>query len=548
MPIPPNLTAATATQIGVGSTVTQEIDDGTTAYTVWYTFTALQSFPLVGVFALGSLTLNGSSLSVFTGPASSPTAYPPSTPIASAVNVPVQFPVVQGTTYYLELAPTNADVPASVTLSVEALPVVDAPIGSFFIPPAQAVFPGVLLSGTSSDLALNATGFPPSLPIDVLPTTGFIAATVPAASPMEVQIFSAQLTLAATANLAATFVGPTFIRQAQGVFWVGSASGSGNAARAVSVTFAGIVGATTYVFGPNTLGLLAGFAVSPTTTIIYFSGVTGSTNQPVKRWSITTNTGLSDLVAGVVGAQTGPLLCLADGTVLACYNTNPVTVLHYSAAGATLNTYTITGATGEIGGLASAIDDPNSFWIDTLGSDGVTHTLSNIQVSTGTVLSAIQYPEFANGIYLGTPTATPPSRFGADPAVGGFVVLRAIVPATVGIPTTLALRRERTVPLPVQPGNARQTVSRLEIQFQPGTGIATSPTQNPHFFAQISWDNGQTWSNERLMSAGREGAYLTRAFLNLLGAGRYPVVRIVTTDTFVPVLTDAFVWVTPGTH
>jgi hypothetical protein len=112
----------------------------------------------------------------------------------------------------------------------------------------------------------------------------------------------------------------------------------------------------------------------------------------------------------------------------------------------------------------------------------------------------------------------------------------------------LALRRERTVPLPIQPGNARQTLSRLEIQFQPGTGILTSPNQAPHFFAQISWDNGQTWSNERLMSAGREGAYLTRAYLNGLGAGRFPVVRLVTTDTFVPVLTDAFAWVTPGTH
>jgi len=63
---------------------------------------------------------------------------------------------------------------------------------------------------------------------------------------------------------------------------------------------------------------------------------------------------------------------------------------------------------------------------------------------------------------------------------------------------------------------------------------------------RISFDNGQSWSSERVLSAGRTGAYYTRAFANGWGSGRWPVVEVSVTDESDWVLTDAFVTVAGG--
>lgn len=118
----------------------------------------------------------------------------------------------------------------------------------------------------------------------------------------------------------------------------------------------------------------------------------------------------------------------------------------------------------------------------------------------------------------------------------------------IGTPVSLPIRRERTIALPIAPGNAKTTISRIELQFQPGSGTPGLPLANPKFFVQVSWDNGKNWSNERLMNAGREGAYQTRAFVNILGSGREPAIRIVTSDPFTAVLTDCFLSTSEGLH
>ncbi len=237
----------------------------------------------------------------------------------------------------------------------------------------------------------------------------------------------------------------------------------------------------------------------------------------------------------------GNLLMLSNGNLLVLVETSLGTqfeVRQYTTAGALVQTYPLdpASADGDAPEVFRALD-PSQFWVRTF-PDGTRHT------------SLFTQYDLTSGASLTSFTVTNLNGGGQVPATCPCITLGAQTPTPVFIGTrqTLPIRRERTVPIPVLPGNARQKIVRLEIQFQPGTGLPADPPTSPKFFVRMSWDNGKTWSNERLMQAGREGAYVTRAFVNLLGSGRFPVVQIVTSDTFLPVLTNAFFTGAEGVH
>jgi hypothetical protein len=72
--------------------------------------------------------------------------------------------------------------------------------------------------------------------------------------------------------------------------------------------------------------------------------------------------------------------------------------------------------------------------------------------------------------------------------------------------------------LPTGQNNLKRTAQHsLQIDMQTGVGLNTGQGSNPQVMLRWSDDGGHTWSNEHWMSAGKIGAYGTRAIRRRLG-------------------------------
>jgi hypothetical protein len=266
--------------------------------------------------------------------------------------------------------------------------------------------------------------------------------------------------------------------------------------------------------------------------------------QAISKWNLGSDTAGGTLIAGVAGTDWGQDMLRLPGTnqfIIIAQTAGPVfTVRRYDESGTLLKSYVLTGITHEASPTRLAIDLASSsvFWARTFNDiTSATTKFWQFDVASGALLDSFTIPT-DSGSPSEVPFSCPFFAWSGAPDQNVFV----------GTAATMPIRRERTVPIPVSTGNERQTISRLEVQFQPGTGIVDDPLGEPKFMLQVSWDHGKTWSNERLMNAGREGRYLTRAYVNIVGQGRYPVVRIVTSDTFLPIMTGCSVWITESAH
>ena len=76
----------------------------------------------------------------------------------------------------------------------------------------------------------------------------------------------------------------------------------------------------------------------------------------------------------------------------------------------------------------------------------------------------------------------------------------------------------------------RQYFSELQIQFQPGVGLATGQGQTPQAMLRWSDDGGSTYSEEHWVSMGAEGQYNNRAIWRRLGTARDRIFEVVVTD------------------
>jgi hypothetical protein len=178
-----------------------------------------------------------------------------------------------------------------------------------------------------------------------------------------------------------------------------------------------------------------GMAVSPDETILYYSRyhlADGFESEPIRRWDLTTDTTLSNLVAAVASHVTcREILCLADGSVLASYNhiTDPGSfVRRYSDAGATLNTYVGLEPTHISDEIRLAHDtDGESFWVWTKTEAATSiSTFRHIRVSDGVdLITPIEVPFFNTGLY-GPPETETPEMFGHSFSCP-FVILRSAV-------------------------------------------------------------------------------------------------------------------------
>src|SRR5260370_38634536 len=117
---PPNISFATAVDLGVlPANVVLNVHDGGTGlnYTVYYKFTAPVGARVIGAWGFSGNLGAGYRpvLRPYLGPAGAPTQI---LGIGSRENVPVQFPVVAGQEYFLELNKNAIDTaPAVLTLN-----------------------------------------------------------------------------------------------------------------------------------------------------------------------------------------------------------------------------------------------------------------------------------------------------------------------------------------------------------------------------------------------------------------------------------------------
>jgi len=109
------------------------------------------------------------------------------------------------------------------------------------------------------------------------------------------------------------------------------------------------------------------------------------------------------------------------------------------------------------------------------------------------------------------------------------------------------ITRDRICPLP---NNENRIIflTRFELEFEPGIGLDGSDNTNPQFMLRNSWDDGKTWGNELMMSAGGIGQYNTRAYINRLGCGRKPAVWVRVTEPCNFTIINAYMDVSAGAY
>ena len=68
--------------------------------------------------------------------------------------------------------------------------------------------------------------------------------------------------------------------------------------------------------------------------------------------------------------------------------------------------------------------------------------------------------------------------------------------------------------------NRRIASSGLELIFQAGVGLTTGQGSNPVVGMRQSFDDGNTWTDERLRFLGKIGKYRQRAYWSRMGQAR----------------------------
>lgn len=411
MPPPTNISAATATPITVlPTTITQRVDSGGTTYTVWYVYTAGTGVTEIGVFAPGDLAVYKPSLEVLLSDGV--------TDLLGgffATNVPIQVPVTPGQTYYFKVNTNGGNPsPANLTFQIYPAPTLDAPVGSIMITDDSDGFPIVVLNAAGQVLQFVSVFIGSDQAAQLIANPN-LQSYLALQDGTVVNLYDKHFNLVVSTTPPFTTPINYFLSSNKtSQYYVGSPGGGATPARVATLSPTGVYGTT---IGPFAAAGLSGLAPSPDETILYYTGQSSSINAAVKRWSLTTNTALSDLVAGIATYETNDILVLSDGTLIVSYfhvgNPGTAVYKHYDATGATLNTYTMAGDTRLNPRIAVALDDPASFWSyrNLANSQG---TYEHIRVSDGTLLSTASATTYTVGVYDGAPTLTPQNNFGSS--------------------------------------------------------------------------------------------------------------------------------------
>jgi hypothetical protein len=411
MPAPTNISAATAIDIGsLPASVSQDVHDAGTTYTVWYKYTAAVGEKIIGLFAFGD----------FTG-------YKPETVVYSDAGVtiltatglgeerPVQFPVTPGNTYWLQFITNSATItPAILSIEMETGPNEAVPVGSIIINDDTENYPLMFLSAVDGDNfnVLNSLNpFPAGEAADILANGVSLWAD---AWNGELELYDSDFNLITTLPIDISFQTTIRINRGQQLFYVANDVGATIDVLAIDDT-----GATVNSWTLSSTSI-RGLAANLAGTILYY--VLGTTSTVVKRWDLTLDVAMSDLAAGVTNYFAADMLVLDDDSIIVLFFNSGLgnfIIKRYDATGAVLNTYTTTDTAFPaftFPRLAYAIDG-TSFWVmfhpDLFPGTGDRYSrFQNWRASDGVVLASVDYLEYELGVSQESPTPTPTARFG----------------------------------------------------------------------------------------------------------------------------------------
>jgi hypothetical protein len=305
--------------------------------------------------------------------------------------------------------------------------------------------------------------------------------------------------------------------------------GGGSPKKLRTLTTSGAETADAWTLPSNSSTALSG-TPSRDGTIYYYGG---NTATAIHRYDLVNHIALSDLASAIATYNVASdMLALADGSLLVVYRklggSPDYNILHYSAAGATLNTYAF--GTTWIDHIALDPNDATGFWIwlHNTASSPTTSTYRFIKISDGSTIKQADYKIFNAGPMVESydpsyVTADSVPLFGPEGTCTFFILRSGSTPipppppiATVEDPIRW-LRRSPTV---FNDGKRTRHL-RFQVDFQPGVGLSSLTTDESHdpiVRVRTSDDGGFTWSGYREVTLGAQGDYQKLMKLYQLGA------------------------------
>lgn len=547
MPAPTNISAATAIDLGsFPASVTQDVYDAGTTYTVWYKFTAAAGQNYAGVWGYGGLGETYSpTLTVWTGTPPILTGHPVDFPI-SVQNKPCQFPVVPGTTYYLKFT-KNGDIdPSNLAIEAEYPPTDDAVAGDILVNDDIDGF-GAVIFDPATDYTIRRFVFPiiAGEGGDVIESTiRYLFSSIANGASSSLELYDADFAMLVSIPFTSNGVF-TGVRanQAQSLFYVTDMGNGSNNAKIYTVDISGTL--TLIATLDNRLRSY-NVASNNAGTILYASGV-GSFDSAVRRWDVGGASWLSDLAATVTDYEVRDILVLTDDTILVLYDhvvgAAGGQVIHYDTDGTVLHTYnTFCPSLSFVDRLASATDDPTSFWVWTQYGTGVNfgkNDFWNITIATGAIAIHRIYALYNGGNYGGPVTDSPYARFGNSNSCPFVIVRDATTPiATITVnkvvsPSSNTTSFDFTAGGGLSPSSFSLAHGEAEVfnPVTPGSGYSIEETADPLFTTEIVVSNGDDPSNITVGEGDNIVVTVTNTLIPPAGGGIYKIVPGKRNDT-----------------
>lgn len=568
MPAPSNITPDTAFQV-TQLDFTQTLDvtdaptgtgyastcDSTQYRAVWYSYTAGATDEYVAINAAPSGTASYiPRISLWTG---TPLAqFSLSTPTQHfckilGANVWISVPMTANTTYYIQITDSAAGVhDATLLIQMQAAPSATAPVGSLIITDDSLAFQAAVLSATDGTI-LTYLDMPAGEFAAIVPTGEACLSSDEDGN--GVTFFDDTLTAVSTWTAPASSLVFAITTNHSDRFYVLTLASLTTATlRAFSLTGT-LLQTWTLPASANGSGNLA---VARDNSVAYYSP--GGASSVIYAYDLVNSTALPDLHAAfgteyVVGAGTGEVL--ADGTILFTYGStaNGATpkLRLFDSSGTVLNTFALDDATFLfLNRWCLASETTIWAWGHTVAatSPALFHLVSLVDGTTSTSLSVPETRDSGESA-----TGYPFSISNSCPVFVTTVSLTPVAP-TVPIYHTVQLgdgsavlqeRRLRRSPHAVAELD-RLFISKFQLHLQ--TAIGNSDTPNPIVTFRCSKDGGRTWSNPRLMQAGKVGEFTKRLIAWRLGQGRDWVFEISTVDQNAPwAIVDAYIQAERGT-
>lgn len=377
---------------------------------------------------------------------------------------------------------------------------------------------------------------------------GLIALTVETSSSdstlVALNIYTASLTLLASVTSIAipswdAFTSPVAASDTNFYPSVGTGPSLTTSPTVYQVSQAGVVSSTHWVLPANAHGSGVSFAVMGVTgddaTLYYGTSVVpgvlhsyhlGSSSAGPDIVTLGTN---ETFGIGLIVLPSGNLVFLVGNT-----STGAWAVRQYTSGGSLVNSISL--------GTAGAFSAPELFW-----------DIAQSQVWVRAFADATGHTSTMTLYNIATGAVVPPSPFPITNLDGGGPVPATCPTLTLGPqspspnPTPAMVGTRQTVPIKWVRRTSQMSdellwlfFSEFQLMFQPGVGQANDPGANPQIGLRWSNDGGNTWSNQRWVSAGLQGQYGTRAIWRMLGRARNRVWELTSTDPVVWAIVDAF--------